>query len=281
MFSLLWSKNIIADTLRFMECHAICTASRYSIKTLFDGLKQSYRSTLYRDVVHSQIDHNGYIVDAFFFAYGVAIFWGMNQGECLKFAKEKLAPFERQHLDDIESDVFTFAPGETAKIVEDEISLPNNDVLVKLAISHGIAQSVKLETFETSVQKTFHLTKMIPEELAAKGKISLSRREIRKKMGALFIERSSINLRIDILDTPEFFWEYPELEPLYIMTANYLDVRSRIEILNQRLDVIHDLFEVLGTELNHLHSNRLEWTIICLIVIEVLIALLVHVFHII
>lgn len=100
-------------------------------------------------------------------------------------------------------------------------------------------------------------------------------------MGALFIERSSINLRADVLDTPEFFWEYPELEPLYTMTANYLDVRSRVEILNKRLDIIHDLFEVLGTELNHLHSNRLEMTIILLIVIEVLIALLRDVFHII
>lgn len=65
------------------------------------------------------------------------------------------------------------------------------------------------------------------------------------------------------------------------MTANYLDVRNRVEILNQRLDIIHDLFEVLGTELNHVHSNRLEWTIICLIVIEVIIALLRDVFHII
>lgn len=264
-----------------MECHALCTASRYSIKTLYEGMKQSYKTTLYRDAVHSLVPHDGGMVDAFFFAYGVAVFWGMNQADSLEFCKSKVAPFERQHVTDIEIDTFTFSKGDPAKIIEDEIFLPNDDVLVKLAISHGIAQSVKLETFETSVQKTFHLTKMIPEELASKGRITLSRSEIRKKMGALFIERSSINLRMDILDTPEFFWEYPELEPLYIMTANYLDVRNRVEILNQRLDIIHDLFEVLGTELNHVHSNRLEWTIICLIVIEVIIALLRDVFHII
>ena len=63
-------------------------------------------------------------------------------------------------------------------------------------------------------------------------------------------------------------------------TANYLDIRTRVEILNQRLNVIHDLFEMLGTELNHSHSNRLEWTIIWLILIEVIISLTVHVFHI-
>lgn len=264
-----------------MECHAICTASRYSVKPLFEALKQTHKATLYRDVVHTQIESGGIIVEAFLFSYGVCVFWGMTQQECLQFAKEQLTPFEKQQLDETEMDTFTFMIGDSQKIVEDEIILPNNDVLVKLAVSYGIAQSVKLESFETSIQKTFHLTKMIPEELAAKGVIPFSRREIRQKMGALFIERSSINLRIDVLDTPEFFWEYPELEPLYIMTANYLDVRRRVEILNQRLDVIHDLFEVLSNELNHLHSNRLEWTIICLIVIEVLIALLGDVFHII
>ncbi len=264
-----------------MECHAIGTASRYTIKPLFEELRQSYKSTLYRDVVHSQIESGGTTVDAFFFSYGVCVFWGMNQQQCLQFAREKLVPFQKQPLDEIEMDTFTFTIGETQKIIEDEITLPNNDALVKFAASYGIAQSVKLESFETSIQKTFHLTKMIPEELAANGVIPFSRREIRKKMGALFIERSSINLRIDVLDTPEFFWEYPELEPLYLMTANYLDLRRRVEILNQRLDVMHDLFEVLSKELNHLHSNRLELTIIALIVMEVCIALLRDVFHII
>ena len=113
-----------------MDCIAICTASRYSIKSLFDGLKQLYRSTLYRDVVHCQIAHEGKEINAFFFAYGVAIFWGFTQSQSLKFTKEKLSPFERQHLDEVEVDTFTFAPGETSKIVEDEIILPNDDVLV-------------------------------------------------------------------------------------------------------------------------------------------------------
>ena len=97
------------------------------------------------------------------------------------------------------------------KIVEDEIILPNLDVLSRLAISHGLAQSVKLGTFESALRKTFNHTKHIPEDLAKHGRISLSRKEIRRKMGELFIERNSINLHVDVLDTPEFFWEYSEL----------------------------------------------------------------------
>ena len=37
-------------------------------------------------------------------------------------------------------------------------------------------------------------------------------------MGEIFIARSSINLNIEYLDVPEFFWRNPTLEPFYIMT---------------------------------------------------------------
>lgn len=263
-----------------MDCCALCTASSYTIKPLYEVMRISYKTTLYRDVVHVVIEKNNFLYDAFFFSYGVTVFWGANRETGLQLIKEEIVPFEQQKSLEIESDTFTFDYGDAMKIAEDEITLPNQSILTKLAISQGIAQSVRLGAFESSLQKTFQLTKQIPEDLATYGKISLSRKEIRRKMGELFIARNSVNLNMDVLDTPEFFWEYPELEPLYLMIANYLDIRTRVEILNQRLNVMHGLFEMLATELNHSHSNRLEWTIIWLIVIEVIISLVKDVFHI-
>jgi uncharacterized Rmd1/YagE family protein len=77
-----------------------------------------------------------------------------------------------------------------------------------------------------------------------------------------------------VLDTPEFFWDHSDLEPFYTIIANELDIKTRGQILNQRLDVVRELFEMLGNELNHQHSSRLEWIIIGLIVSEVVISLL-------
>lgn len=263
-----------------MDCCAICTASSYTIKPLYEVMRITYKSALYRDVVHVTIEKDDLSCEAFFFSYGVTVFWGVDKEKGLQIIKDEIAPFEQQKSVDMETDIFTYGYGDAAKIFEDEITLPNQSILTKLAISQAIAQSVKLGAFETSLQKTFKLTTQIPEDLAKYGKISLSRKEIRRKMGELFIARNSVNLNMDVLDTPEFFWEYPELDPLYHLMANYLDIRTRVEILNQRLNVIHGLFEMLATELNHSHSNRLEWTIICLIIIEVIISLVVHVFHI-
>ncbi|HEV8051635.1 MAG TPA: RMD1 family protein, partial [Parachlamydiaceae bacterium] len=264
----------------FMDCCAICTAASYNFKPLYEVMRVTYKATLYRDVVYLAMVKDNVPFDAFFFSYGVTVFWGIDKETGLKIINDEIAPFEYQKSTDLETDVFTYHYGDAIKIFEDVITLPDHDILTKLAISHGIAQSVKLGAFEFSLQKTFQMSKQLPEDLAKHGKISLSRKEIRRKMGELFIARNSVNLNMDVLDTPEFFWEYPELDPYYLSMAKYLDVRGRVDILNQRLNVIHDLFDMLGTELNHVHSNRLEWTIIWLIVIEVIISLVVHVFHI-
>lgn len=267
-----------------MDCCALCTATAYSIKPLYESLRIHHKATLYKDVVFAEIQKYDKTFEVFFFSYGVVVIWGANKQNALSVVEAELVHFEQRHLNEIETDEFTYeysANLVNAKIVDDDIFLPNNDILTKLAISHGIAQSVKLSTFETALYRTFNATKHFPEELSKHGKISLSRKMMRQKMGELFLARNSINLHMDVLDTPEFFWEYTELEPLYKMTANYLDVHPRVEVLNQRLDVIHGLFEMLGNELNHSHSSRLEWTIIWLIIIEVIITLLRDIFRVI
>lgn len=256
-----------------MECYAYCTAASFQIKPLFEYLKTHYKTTLYRDVIQAEIPYAGVFGDLFIFPYGSSVFWGIPK-EKIQDLLLAFKEFEIEHVDEIETDEFSYIYGDAPKVVDDEIILPNPDILTKLALSHGIAQSVKLGTFETAILKTFNTNQLIPQDLAKKGKISLSRKEIRKKMGELFIERATVTLHVDSLDLPEFFWEYSELEPLYKMITIYLDVQTRVEVLNKRLNVIHELFEVLGNELNNQHSSRLEMTIILLIVIEVVLSLL-------
>lgn len=256
-----------------MDCSAFCTASSYQLRSIFENLRKTHLSTWYRDVFYSRIETDDLSCDGFFFAYGTCVLWGATKEQGKAFL-ERIRLFEVGHLEEAEEESFTYLYGDSLKIVEDEILLPNRDILTKLAISHAIAQSVKLSSFEALIQKTFNSTKYIPEDLALHGKIPLSKREIRKKMGELFIERNSISLHANVLDTPEFFWEYPELEAYYSATGNYLDLEARVSVLNQRLDVINELFQMLGSELNHQHSSRLEWTIVLLILIEVILGLL-------
>lgn len=260
-----------------MKIISFCTADSYRIKALFEKLQETDTATLIRDTIHTVVSTDK---EAFVFPYGIVVTWGMNHEEGRAFT-DTLKDFEQQPVQTIETDKFEVHQGEAHKIGNDMIYLPSMDLLSKMAISHGIAQSAELGYFETVIQRSFKSTRKIPADLEKYGRINLSRRDIRRKMGEIFQERSSINLHADVLDLPEFFWEHPQLEPLYQMVANYLDIRSRVEVLNHRLDIMHELYDVLGTEVNHQHSNRLEMTIIILIIFEVIISLLHYVFHII
>jgi uncharacterized Rmd1/YagE family protein len=264
-----------------MRCSCYCTAASYDIPRLFQHLQKLGPTQLYRDVIHIQIKENKQIKgDIFYFPYGAIVCWGFTE-EDEKEILTSLKEFEKEASNKPELDEFTFAYGEAVKIEEDEITLHNKSSLTKLAISHGLAQSVKLTTFEDLIQKTIDHTKQLPMDLALNGKIKLSRKEISQKMGEIFIERNFINLHSEILDTPEFFWDYPELESFYRRTAHYLDVNKRVEMLNKRLNVVHELYVILSSELNHQHSSRLETTIVLLILLEVTIALLRDLFHVI
>ncbi|HAZ15047.1 MAG: hypothetical protein A2Y28_02755 [Chlamydiae bacterium GWC2_50_10] len=264
-----------------MRCTSYSTAARYNISRLLQSLKTSVKAQSFRDTVYAQYKEEKQAPkEAFYFPYGAAVFWGFSEEE-EKNLVASLKEYEVESLPKLEFDEFTFTYGRNMAIAEDEIILQNKNPLTKLAVSHGLAQSVKLSIFEETVQKTIDHTQILPQNLARRGKIFLSRKEISQKMGELFMERNFINLHADILDIPEFFWDHPDLEPFYRRTAHYLDVSKRADLLNKRLTVIHELFEILSSELNHQHSSRLEWTIIVLIVIEVFIALLRDLFHVI
>jgi uncharacterized Rmd1/YagE family protein len=264
-----------------MRCTSFSTASAYDLSRLNQALQTFGTTQLFRNVLHLQYkQEKGVKGDIFFFSYGTVVFWGFTiqeEQDQLKILKD----YEKESIGKTEIDEFTFAFGPQMKIEEDQIILPNKNILTKLALSHAIAQSVKLTTFEEVIQKTIGLTANLPIDLARKGKIGLSRRVIYRKMGEIFLERSSINLHSEILDTPEFFWDHPKLEAIYRKMVHYLEVARRADLLNKRLNVLHELFEILSDELKHQHSSRLEWTIIILIVFEVAIALIHDIFHII
>lgn len=111
----------------------------------------------------------------------------------------------------------------------------------------------------------------LPEALAKTGKIALNRKDIAKIRGTLFSTKSDIILHYGLLDTPDFFWEYPEFEAIYNAVVRYLEIHQRVDLLSKKLATIHELFEMLADEQKHQHSSFLEWIIIVLIAIEIVI----------
>jgi len=220
--------------------------------------------TRYRDAVLLDIPGG----EAWVFDYGVIVFWGIDEDERLslihrsKIAHDVLAGEHQEH--------FRFSvEGSELKLQKDLITLGMDAPLQRLAVSHALAQSIRLNDYEQRAQDTIALYAHLPKALASTGKINLGRKEIASIRGHLFSTKSDIFLHYGLLDTPDFFWEYPDYENAYNATSKYLDIRPRVELLSNKLNVIHELFDMLADELKHKHSSFLEWIIIILIAFEI------------
>jgi len=249
------------------QCTAQCLANLFNFEALKVALEQHYRVVSYVDVLH--IEQAGW--EAFIFPYGVFVGWGIGYD-----AEQTLREELMQHCSGAHEtkfiDRFSYAEeAGSTRIHNDHIELASNSTLDKLAVAHGLAQSVKLMEFEHQAQRTIEETSYIPENIARYGRANLSRKAIAKLRGMLYIVRSDIHLHFYLLDTPEFFWEYPELQEIYNNISNYLEIEQRVRLLSDKLDLIHELLNMLADEQNHKHSSTLEWIIIWLIAVEIVI----------
>lgn len=251
------------------ECTAIAVTENFQFQELSRALMEDERATVHREALH--VERGGR--SAFVFAYGVVGTWQWTVEERESLIK-RLLRYAINPYHDTESERFNYSvQSEPSRIQRDHIFLNETSLLHLLAISHALAQSVKLSMFETLVSRTMQDTAHIPRALAETGRTQLSRHELAKIRGRLFLTKSDIIVRYDLLDTPEFFWEYPELEPVYQQIANYLEIRNRTQVLSTRLTTVHELFEMLADEQKHKHSATLEWIIIWLIAVEIFIFL--------
>ena len=248
------------------HCLTVCLAQSFRFSELREKLLDSTRAQVFRNALIVDYKDGCSIV----FSYGVVVHWNINlddrralQDLLLEYAvKPDLNPPE---------DNFSYEVGcEQDRFQYDHVELQSGDFKVLLALSHAMAQSIKLAAFEGNAIDTIHATSHLPESLARDGKIKLNRKAMAKIRGQLFLTKSDIILNYDLLDTPEFFWEHPEFQGIYSMAANYLEIKQRTDVLSKKLETIHELLEMLADEQKHLHSSVLEWIIIWLIAVEIL-----------
>lgn len=258
-----------------MRCLSLSTAETYDLHGLALALEDVEFINFYTDALHAAYKE----WDIFIFRYGCVVLWNVST-EAETHFMNLLQKFSQQSITPV-FEQFEYSFASKPRFFQDKITLAKtrSHALQMLAVSYGLSQAIKLTAFEASIDRTIETTKNIPQELARRGKISLSRKEISRRIGELFIERNSVNLHSDILDAPVFIWDHPEYESLYTMTINDLELFARTAVLNRRLDIVKELFEMMRDELNNRHSSMLELIIVLLIMMEVFLTLVIHVFH--
>lgn len=192
---------------------------------------------------------------------------GPNEDEVMGYYQPKARDLEE--LDEVEEDEV-----KVSFFKSDAIQLRTQNAKEKLAHSYALAQSVRLSIYENQIDESIGNSRSIPEAMAERGNVEVTSIQLSQQMGRLFVLRCDVNLHTDILDTPDIFWDEEQFEPHYLAGREYFDIDKRVHILNHRLDVLKDLYELLQNSLNVKHGNKLEWIVIILILVEVFLELL-------
>ncbi|KAJ3019556.1 hypothetical protein HKX48_001983 [Thoreauomyces humboldtii] len=215
--------------------------------------------------------------EVFIFDYGVIVFWNLSEAEeqaylriIRQFAVEPL-PKDESENEDFHYQYDLSGPHQP-RIFNDMITLKSGSELIKLTISHGLAQSVKLAFFENVMEVTIDGTIPLPRAMAKHGEVKMTRTDVMKIVGQLFTLKMNVNLISNVLDTPELFWSEPELEGLYNAIRGYLEISQRAKLLNTRADIISDLLNMLTDHMNSNEMSYITWVVIILIMVAVVIA---------
>lgn len=264
-----------------MECLSYCIANTLDLTRLDNYFKSNLQGFVVvksRDVLKLAA-HNNSNYMLFIFKNGTVVSWGVKRHqikgylETIKLFADKPVPF-------LVRDEFSYQVGEKTAIEPhgffdvDCILLEDFSDELKLSLSYGFSQSVKLQYFETIIEALIEKYTPLIQRLSHKGKMPITRNQMRQVIGEILGAKSEMNLISNFLYHPKYFWQHPTLEEYFIMLERYLHIQRRANTINHRLDTLNEIFEMFNSYLENRHSHHLEIIIIVLIMIEIVFAAL-------
>ena len=264
-----------------MECLSYCIANTIDLTRLDNYLKsslQGYEVVKTRDVIKLAIkDSSNYML--FIFKNGTVISWGLKRHQIKEYL-QTIKLFADRPISFLVRDEFSYQVGEKTSIEPhvfydvDCVLLEDNSDELKLSLSYGFSQSVKLQYFETIIEVLIEKYTPLIQRLSHKGKMPISRNQIRQVIGDILGAKSEMNLISNFLYHPKYFWQHPSMEEYFIMLERYLHIQRRVNAINHRLDTLNEIFDMFNSYLENRHAHSLEVIIIILIMIEIVVAAL-------
>jgi len=155
-------------------------------------------------------------------------------------------------------------------VASNETKTMQQNTLEKVALSHGLQRSVKMDRLEIYMNSLVRSLKAMPQDiiLDVVPHSESGHNRVLQKMGEILYLRDVLNLR-GCLDTPKAYWNKPELEEMYNRIWNEFELGNRIFLLNQKLDYAHELVDARRIQLVDARQTRLTLYIILLICVSI------------
>ena len=266
-----------------MECLSYCIANSIDLTRLDNHYKTTvlgYSSIKSRDLLKLIPSHSPDVL-VFVFKNGTVVSWGVKRYQIqaylntIKLFSEK--PIALRVHDEVSYQLgpkTTIEPHDYFEVDCLSLDAESAGYELKLSLSYGFSQSVKLQYFETILEGLIEKNTPLIHSLSNKGGTKITRNQIRHVIGEILRAKTEMNLISNFLYHPKYFWQHPTLEEHYIMLERYLHIQRRVNAINHRLDTINDIFDMFNDYLENRHAHNLELIIIVLIAIEIIIGIM-------
>lgn len=262
-----------------MECLSFCLAEKIDLVECESRFRHipfiSVSKKPWQGLIVYNSQHNA---SCFVFLNGTVVTWGLKRHQ-LDFYFTLIQPCCKNPLEKPISDEFSYTMGSKNAVEPHEyfnvdcLTLDSNDPELKLALSYGFSQSIKLQSYEEKLDRLIIKHSPLINEVSKTGGLHISRIQIRRIIGELLRAKSELNLTYNFLYKPKFFWKHPNLENYFNLLELYLDIPKRAQVLNQRLNTLNQMIMMCNTSLETKHTQLLETIIIGLITVEIILNL--------
>lgn len=211
---------------------------------------------------------------AVLFRYGAAVLFNLTPEETEVFLatlkSSVIEPFEKPET---ELDQIQLNPADASRVKDGIILLSEFTVERLQLVADVLAKSVLLSHYEASIANFFDRIEPLAADLEYQGRGKSQDQELLRHIGGtLLIQHKMVGL-VALGEKPETLWERPELERLYLRLEDEYEISERYSALQRKLELISRTAETVLDLLQRNSSQRVEWYIVILIVVEILLTL--------
>ncbi|MBI2785539.1 MAG: RMD1 family protein [Legionella longbeachae] len=264
-----------------MECLSFCIAKTIDLARIDNYFKNSsteFTSMKSRDVLKLSSNQNKKQT-IFIFKNGTVVSWGIKRYKINDYLNTIKLLFDKP-VNLLVHDEFHYQYNNKTTIEPhdffdvDCLNIEDESEELKLSLSYGFSQSVKLQYFETIIDGLIEKYNPMIQNLSLRGEMEISRTQIQQIIGEILGAKSEMNLISNFLYHPKYFWQHPTLEEHFIMLERYLHMQRRVNAINHRLDTLNEIFDMFNGYLDNRRGHNLEIIIIILIILEIIVAVL-------
>jgi uncharacterized Rmd1/YagE family protein len=212
---------------------------------------------------------------AVLFRYGVVVLFGMQAVEVVRFTSD-LGELVSEPFDEPQQESFglRFDPDKGEGIDQGRIRLRGPSLQGLQIVADVLAKSTVLAHYEVELREHFERIEPLARNLQA-GRIGTpGGRRLLEHIGESLQIEARMTGRIEVSETPELIWDYPEYERLYLRLEDEFELTERHAAIDRKLGLISRTAQTLLDLLHNRRSLRVEWYIVILIVIEIVITVL-------